>query len=233
MKNHVVVFILKCLLVLSLGACKKDVKEYPTSFIQDKAYSYTGMDGKSYINFSRPEKLQVSSLSDYDLSKIFLDSLRAYSAVLTETIPQLKDFDFNKASIFLSSLKNEESAGVGMNLFVSEQKIITFMLRLSQGKFYNPTVVVIEKRTKIICYDLVGKTKSVIILSDGASKISHFGSNMQPGMFYRGCGQAIMDCVNHAFSANGWASVWLTIQSLWLPQTVVAIIAACGAKNCL
>jgi hypothetical protein len=92
---------------------------------------------------------------------------------------------------------------------------------------------VIEKRKKIICYDLVEKTKSGIILSDDTSKTGHFVTYLQPGIFYRGCGQAIMDCVNHAFSANGWASVWLTIQSLWLPQTVVAIIAACGAKNCL
>jgi hypothetical protein len=232
MKNHVV-FLLNCLLVLILVACKKDVIDYNSSFSQDKVYSCTGVYGKSYSNFSGPEKLQVSSLTDHALSKIFLDSLRAYSAVLTETIPELKDFDFNRASIFLSSLKNEESVGLGMNLIFSERKSITFMLRLSQGKFYNPTLVVIEKRKKIICYDLVEKTKSGIILSDDTSKTGHFVTYLQPGIFYRGCGQAIMDCVNHAFSANGWASVWLTIQSLWLPQTVVAIIAACGAKNCL
>lgn len=40
-----------------------------------------------------------------------------------------------------------------------------------------------------------------------------------------------MDCITDAYSNHGWASVALTIQSAFLPETVVAIAAACAVHN--
>ncbi len=40
-------------------------------------------------------------------------------------------------------------------------------------------------------------------------------------------GQAVIDCMEDAYSGHGWVSVWATLQSAWLPQTLGAIALLC------
>lgn len=40
-----------------------------------------------------------------------------------------------------------------------------------------------------------------------------------------------MDCLADAYANHGWVSVWITIQTGFLPQTAVAMAAACAIKN--
>lgn len=47
-----------------------------------------------------------------------------------------------------------------------------------------------------------------------------------------GCGQKVVDCVHDAYMNHGWVSLWVLIQSAFIPQTVVAIAYACCYKNC-
>jgi hypothetical protein len=42
------------------------------------------------------------------------------------------------------------------------------------------------------------------------------------------CGQAVADCVADAYNNHGWVSIWAQIQTLWIPQTLGAISAACA-----
>ena len=44
-------------------------------------------------------------------------------------------------------------------------------------------------------------------------------------------GRDTMACWVDAFGNHGWASLWITLQSCFLPQTAVAIAAACAVKN--
>ena len=41
----------------------------------------------------------------------------------------------------------------------------------------------------------------------------------------------VADCIGDAYSNHGWVSVWLTVQSACLPETTIAIAAACVVKN--
>lgn len=48
-----------------------------------------------------------------------------------------------------------------------------------------------------------------------------------------GCGQATMDCIIDAYSNHGWLSVWVSVQSIYIPHTGLAIAGACAIKNCI
>lgn len=47
------------------------------------------------------------------------------------------------------------------------------------------------------------------------------------------CGQAVASCVDNAYSAHGWASVYIFVQTAFLPQTAVAIAASYAIGNCI
>ena len=44
-------------------------------------------------------------------------------------------------------------------------------------------------------------------------------------------GERTTSCLSDAYSGHGWASVWVVIQSGFIPQTAVALAAVCAIKN--
>lgn len=44
-------------------------------------------------------------------------------------------------------------------------------------------------------------------------------------------GQATIDCVTAAYSRYGWASLWVFIQTAFIPETAVGIAAFCAGRN--
>lgn len=48
-----------------------------------------------------------------------------------------------------------------------------------------------------------------------------------------GCGQATSNCIADAYLNHGWASVYLFVQSSFLPVTAAAIAGVCAGKNCI
>jgi hypothetical protein len=40
-----------------------------------------------------------------------------------------------------------------------------------------------------------------------------------------------MSCVNDAYTNHGWVSAWAFVQTLFIPATGVAIVAACALRN--
>ena len=52
-----------------------------------------------------------------------------------------------------------------------------------------------------------------------------------PNNLSRSWGQKTANCMNDAYSNHGWATVWLYVQSAFIPQTAVAIAAVCAIKN--
>lgn len=57
------------------------------------------------------------------------------------------------------------------------------------------------------------------------------GSVLLPNHITKGRGQDTMNCISDAYTNHGWVSVWVTVQSAFLPQTAVAIAAACAVRN--
>jgi hypothetical protein len=52
-----------------------------------------------------------------------------------------------------------------------------------------------------------------------------------PKQISRGWGEDTMGCLSDAYTNHGWASVWVTIQTAFIPETAVAFAAACAIKN--
>lgn len=44
-------------------------------------------------------------------------------------------------------------------------------------------------------------------------------------------GQDVMDCMTDAYTQRGWLSVWVTVQTAFIPATAVAIAGACVGLN--
>lgn len=44
-------------------------------------------------------------------------------------------------------------------------------------------------------------------------------------------GQDVADCIGDVYTNHGWVSVWTWVQSAFIPETVVAIAAACVGAN--
>lgn len=51
------------------------------------------------------------------------------------------------------------------------------------------------------------------------------------GGYSGGGGAAVMGCITDAYSNHGWVSVWLTVQSAFIPATAAGIALGCYAKN--
>lgn len=52
-----------------------------------------------------------------------------------------------------------------------------------------------------------------------------------PKQMSRGWGEDTMGCLADAYSNHGWASVWATVQSAFIPETALALAAVCAYKN--
>lgn len=52
-----------------------------------------------------------------------------------------------------------------------------------------------------------------------------------PKVLSRSWGQNTMDCLADVYVNHGWASVWVTVQTAFIPHTAVAFAAACAVKN--
>lgn len=47
----------------------------------------------------------------------------------------------------------------------------------------------------------------------------------------RSKGQDVIDCMQDVYSNHGWLSVWVFVQTCFIPQTAVAFAVACVGKN--
>ncbi|MBY0476144.1 MAG: hypothetical protein K2Q24_00715 [Chitinophagaceae bacterium] len=183
----------------------------------------------------KPENLQFSFLNDNETVIKISSSLSSFINSIHQIDPNIimNEVDFNKS--FIASEKGQIGEALGVNLKTRDTEIIyTFMLVRNGDKIGSPKLVAIENRKSIKYYDLESGTLLHLIIHDNKvevmnSRYSHV--NFQQRVF--DCGQATANCIADAYSNHGWTSVWLGIQSAFLPQTAVAIAAACAAKNCL
>lgn len=84
--------------------------------------------------------------------------------------------------------------------------------------------------------ELFALYSNVEIKSEGflVSYSCSYGDSFQmflPKVLSRSWGQDTMDCMADVYSNHGWVSVWVFVQTAFLPQTAVAFAAACAVKN--
>ena len=69
---------------------------------------------------------------------------------------------------------------------------------------------------------MIDDIESELIVSDDPEVSTRSPKNL---------GRDTMDCVVDAYGNHGWISVWITVQSAFIPQTAAAIAGACAIKN--
>jgi hypothetical protein len=100
------------------------------------------------------------------------------------------------------------------------------------ANYFKPIVVKSVTNVKQQIFDLTDGTITTI----NNYNTSNFSFSSTVGGYMRtqaqGCGQAVADCINDAYTNHGWVSVWAWVQSAVLPETVGAIALGCTIKNC-
>jgi hypothetical protein len=151
-------------------------------------------------------------------------------------LPPIKQQDFDFVNLYQGSvLDGKVEAIVAPYKGKNRAEKIAFVLFRSNGKYGRPMLIkATADRSQLTYYDLEAGT--MLKMQKEGNSFSFSSSSIEPdggGARRSGCGQAVMDCVTDAYSNRGWASVWATFQSIFIPATGAAIIAACIADNCL
>lgn len=56
--------------------------------------------------------------------------------------------------------------------------------------------------------------------------------NKLENLYGGSCGQNTMDCIENAYTKQGWISVWAFVQTAFIPATAAAIAYGCAVINC-
>jgi hypothetical protein len=61
------------------------------------------------------------------------------------------------------------------------------------------------------------------------------GNNLtlKPAVVKSCTGQNVSNCLADVYTNHGWLSVWVTVQSAFIPATVAAFAAGCAVINCV
>lgn len=182
---------------------------------------------------SKPEKLNVAKLSDAVDKQSLVTNLEKYSSRIKQIAPDVDLIGIHWSDAFISSLEKETAEGLGINLKTTGNRLITFMLTKKGTKIGYPMLIIIDNLIDIKYYALESNAQLNLVIKD--KKVERIP--MPQPVYSRvdtldSCGQDTMDCIIDAYSNHGWVSVWLTIQSAYIPVTAAGIGAACAAKNC-
>lgn len=147
------------------------------------------------------------------------------------------DFDFtNLQESYLSNLTNKAIIAPYKYPSNSDSMSMAFaMYRTNADTLTKPILIQTKKGQLVRHIDIENWTQQVITIRNG----NIYGPNTQVvnyttqsnGKFSR-CGQAVNDCIINAYSQHGWLSVYLFVQTAFIPATAVGIATGCTAKNC-
>jgi hypothetical protein len=146
------------------------------------------------------------------------------------------DFDF--VNLYKSEKKGEvEIAYSAPYKGAGAKEKYAFTVFMKNGTpFRSVLVKAAPDRSSLIFYDLKeGKTAEIVKSNNlfvYAVKSVNFGGTAWRLPQTDSCGKVVMNCITDAYSNHGWASVWLTIQSIFVPATAVAITIGCMIANC-
>ncbi len=197
------------------------------------------------INASRTEivaqsdMMTISTIIDTKLSGLVKD-IFTHSATLLQKMGKsqglvnvdIQDFDFD--NLYQSTTTGVVGDAIVINYKGNTDNVsFSFVVfRNQNNELLNPMLIktiagvsidygVIETGSKLT----LSKNQKVVTLSTES-----IYSNANPQA--RGCGQATADCIVDAYSNHGWASVYIFVQTAFLPQTAAGIAIACAGKNC-
>ncbi len=151
-------------------------------------------------------------------------------------IPSFKKSDFDFTNLYRSEKKGEIEIGYSVAYTgVATKDKYAFAVFIKEKTLLRPMLIrASPDRSYLIYYDLTDGITAEVVKGSSTYTYSSRPVNLGNNIASRGgCGQAVMNCITDAYSNHGWTSFWVTIQSIFLPSTGVAIAIGCIAKNCL
>jgi len=185
------------------------------------------------------EGIIIYEVNDETLSKQIFELFTQYSMSLKKMgISQglsnidIQDFDFN--TIYKSVKNDFEGQAFSVNYKNTfDGKIIYSLVvfKNSENELLNPMLVKCVQG-KSINYGLINSGQQVTIANDEGEVFSNVTTLYSNKSSKAMCGGAVASCIGDAYSNHGWASVYIFVQSAFIPQTAVAIAGYCAMGNC-
>ncbi|MDZ4795849.1 MAG: hypothetical protein SGI83_16330 [Bacteroidota bacterium] len=148
------------------------------------------------------------------------------------------NFDF--INLFKSEKPGEKETAFTASFINSGTKVkYAFTAYYKNGIFSQPMLVkAATDRTSIEYYDLSeGKVLSVVGNQANIYTATIADVDLGNSLINRntggGCGQCVANCIADAYINHGWASVWATVQSIFVPATGVGIVLGCVGRCCI
>lgn len=146
------------------------------------------------------------------------------------------DIEFDNSNIYEVSLNNNsESIVIANQIGFNEENTENYAIgaAIHENGFTDPLIIKTAENSNnvytieyfnnemelILDIELNPETETMIISNHNKSLLK--------------CGQAVVDCIEDAYSNHGWVSVWAFVQTAFIPATAAAIAAACIADNCI
>ena len=191
------------------------------------------------------KSISVTPVTSPELSSLMKTAFAKLPVIAAEVtkvtgIPSFSLGDFDFINLYKSEKKGEtEFAYSAPFIRATSRDKYAFALFQEIGLPGRPMLIrSLADRSLLVYYDLLnGKTAEIMQYKDSYtvnSKSVEFNENNNALKTTGGgpCGQAVMDCITDAYTRRGWLSVWVTIQSIFVPATGVGIALGCVAANC-
>jgi len=163
-------------------------------------------------------------------NKITEEQISNAKSKLEESSISLENFDFDVQ--YITVHENSDFVTMTVNSKAnseSSSELFGFSITYSSSK-NEVTNVILSKiiRGRSQLYYFADNSILDISSKDPGSPIIVTTTNAAQ----KSCGQKVMDCITDAYTNNGWVSVWGWIQTAFIPQTAVAVAAACYINAC-
>lgn len=115
-----------------------------------------------------------------------------------------------------------------------------FVMYTNGTQIIKPTIVKTYKNSYLKYFDLTEGLITTInnYTSSSFTFTNTYGNYIAGGggmkaQLATGCGQGTANCMADAYVNHGWASVWISVQTAFIPWTAAAIAGACAVHNCI
>lgn len=197
------------------------------------------------VNQSPQMTINVVKVSDSQISSQLLDvfnnllsdpeKVSVQSGIVSFTAA---NFDFT--NLYKSEKPGETEIAYTASFVNSDTKVkYAFTAYFENGIFSKPMLVKANTdRTSIVYYDLNENKVLSVVRNQGDLYTTNITEvDLRNSLISRntggGCGQCVANCMADAYTNHGWASVWATIQSIFVPATGVGIALGCARRCCI
>ncbi len=179
-------------------------------------------------------KIKNQTLSN-ELVNFFNSSVSLKSMGVSLGIKDMNYLNFDFKNISKTKIK-----GIEGDIFVinyksnsgSEDNFSFVVFRNINNDFINPMLIK-SVQGKSIEYGLINTGQILSVEnSDKIVSLSITTAYSNKNAKISDCGNAVMSCVQDAYSGHGWASVYIFLQTAFIPETAAGIVYYCGLKNC-